>query len=56
MPDMPFAYAIAHAESSWTWSVFDIDGVTVAEGVQTSQSEALDAVQDSIQSAARRFG
>ncbi len=53
MTDQPFAYALAHAERGWSWSVYDADGQTVATGLDHSQSDAQAAVEDIIRQAAR---
>ncbi len=52
MPDMPFAYSLAQAESGWTWRIFDEEGETVAEGLDLSQVGAQAAVLSAIQQAA----
>lgn len=55
MTDQPFAYALAHAERGWSWSVYDADGQTVATGLDHSQSDAQAAVEDIIRQAARNL-
>ncbi|WP_310540652.1 hypothetical protein [Phenylobacterium sp.] len=52
MTDQPFAYSLAHAELGWSWSVYDLDGETVATGLDRSQSDAQAAVEDTIRRAA----
>lgn len=52
MPDMPFAYSLAQAESGWTWRILDEEGETVAEGLDLSQVGAQAAVLSAIQQAA----
>lgn len=52
MTDMPFAYSMSHAESGWTWSIFDEEGETVAQGMDMSQSGAQAAVESAIRQAA----
>ncbi|HQT52452.1 MAG: hypothetical protein Q8N10_04220 [Phenylobacterium sp.] len=52
MTDQPFAYSLAHAELGWSWSVYDLDGETVATGLDRSQSGAQAAVEDTIRRAA----
>ncbi len=48
MSELPFAYSLSHEERVWTWRVFDEDGETVATGAHPSQSDAQQAVEDSI--------
>ena len=38
------AYSLSQAESGWRWSVYDLDGVTVAAGDDPSQDAALAAI------------
>lgn len=52
MSELPFAYSLSHEELGWTWRVFDEDGVMVATGAQSSQSDAQAAIEDSIRRAA----
>ena len=28
MSEMPFAYSLVHAETGWTWRIFDEEGET----------------------------
>jgi hypothetical protein len=51
MTDFPFAYSLAHAESGWSWRIFD-EGETVAQGLDLSQSAAQAAVESAIRMAA----
>ena len=52
MTDFPFAYSLAHAESGWTWRIFDEEGETVAQGLDLSQSDAQASVESAIRTAA----
>lgn len=52
MTDFPFAYSLAHAETGWTWRIFDEEGETVAQGLDLSQSAAQAAVESAIRMAA----
>lgn len=52
MSEQPYAYSLTHAESGWTWCVYDEDGETVAAGSVYSQSDAQAAIEDSIRLAA----
>lgn len=52
MSDMPFAYSLVHAESGWTWAIFDEEGETVAQGLDHSQIGAQAAVESAIRRAA----
>jgi hypothetical protein len=38
------AYSLSQAESGWRWSVYDLDGVTVADGADPSQDAALASI------------
>jgi hypothetical protein len=40
-----FAYSLSHDEDVWRWSVYDEDGVTVADGVHQTQTGAQAAVE-----------
>ena len=42
------AYSLNQMESGWRWSVYDMDGVTVADGADVSRDAALKAVQQSL--------
>mgnify|MGYP001627521743 CR=1 FL=1 len=48
MTDQPFAYSLAPADSGWAWNIFDIDGETVASGIDASQSDAQATVEATI--------
>lgn len=43
-----FAYSLSHDEDVWRWSVYDEDGVTVADGVRPTQAAALAAVEQAL--------
>jgi hypothetical protein len=45
------AYSLNQMESGWRWSVYDEDGVTVADGADISRDAALKAVQQSLRMA-----
>ncbi|MGZ6013766.1 MAG: hypothetical protein ACXWK0_18130 [Caulobacteraceae bacterium] len=42
------AYSLNQVETGWRWSVYDVDGVTVADGADVSRDAALKAVQQSL--------
>lgn len=46
-----FAYSLSQAEDGWRWSVYDEDGVTVADGARATQDAALAEVYSMLQSA-----
>lgn len=46
-----FAYSLSQSEEGWHWSVYDEDGVTVADGDGATRSAAQIAVQQEL----RRF-
>jgi len=48
------AYSLNQMESGWSWSVYDEDGVTVADGADVSRDAALAAVQQSLRTAPER--
>jgi len=43
------AYSLSHDEDVWRWSVYDEDGVTVADGSQDTQDAAQAAVNSTLQ-------
>ena len=43
--DSFFAYSLSQSEEGWRWSVYDKDGVTVADGAHTSRDAAEAAVE-----------
>ena len=46
-----FAYSLSQNEDSWKWSVYDEDGVTVADGAHASRAAAQAAVDVTLRSA-----
>ena len=40
-----FAYSLSHDEDVWRWSVYDEEGVTVADGAHPTQAAAQAAVE-----------
>jgi hypothetical protein len=54
-----FAYSLSQVEEGWRWSVYDEDGVTVADGADASRDGAEAAVASTLRSApseTRSFG
>jgi hypothetical protein len=52
MPEYsPFAYSLSQVEEGWRWSVYDEDGVTVADGAHVSRDAAEAAVASTLRSA-----
>lgn len=49
--DSPFAYSLSQVEEGWRWSVYDEDGVTVANGAHVSRHAAEAAVASTLRSA-----
>jgi len=45
------AYSLSHDDDVWRWSVYDEDGVTVADGAHASQDAAQAAVEITLRSA-----
>jgi hypothetical protein len=43
-----FAYSLSHDDDVWRWSVYDEDGVTVADGVHATQAAAQAAVEQTL--------
>ena len=43
--ESPFAYSLSQVEEGWRWSVYDEDGVTVADGAHRSRDAAEAAVE-----------
>lgn len=39
-----FAYSLSQSEEGWRWSVYDEDGVTIADGAHPSRAAAQAAV------------
>ena len=51
MPEnTPFAYSLSQVEEGWRWSVYDEDGVTVADGAHVSRDAAERAVASTMRS------
>ena len=48
------AYSLSQNEAGWRWSVYDEDGVTVADGARESQAAAQAAVELTLQGAGNR--
>ena len=46
--DSPFAYSLSQVEEGWRWSVYDADGVTVADGANASRDAAEAAVASTL--------
>ena len=46
-----FAYSLSQREDGWAWSVYDEDGVTVADGAHASRAAAQAAVDRMLQPA-----
>ena len=44
------AYSLSHAEEGWRWSVYDEDGITVADGANTDRDAAQAAVESALRS------
>ena len=45
------AYSLSHDEDVWHWSVYDEDGVTVADGTHATQDAAMAAVHSMLRGA-----
>jgi hypothetical protein len=43
--DSCFAYSLSQSEEGWRWSVYDKDGVTIADGAHPSRDAAEAAVE-----------
>ena len=48
---MSLAYSLSHDDDVWRWSVYDEDGVTVADGAHPTQAAALAAVESMLRGA-----
>jgi hypothetical protein len=46
----PFAYSLRQVENGWLWSVYDEEGVTVADGADASRDAAQAAVESTLRS------
>ena len=44
MSDQTLAYSLSQVDQGWRWSVYDLDGVTVANGANSSREAAEAAV------------
>ena len=53
MRELNLAYSLSHDEDVWRWSVYDEDGVTVADGAHPTQAAAQQAVEITLRSASR---
>lgn len=51
MPQQSLAYSLNQVEEGWRWSVYDEDGVTVADGAHASRAAAEAAVEFTLRSA-----
>jgi len=45
-----FAYSLSQIEEGWRWSVYDEDGVTIADGAHKSRDAAEAAVASTLRS------
>ena len=50
------AYSLSHDEDVWRWSVYDEDGVTVADGIHPTLDAALAAVERTLRYAGGEAG
>lgn len=50
------AYSLSQDDDVWRWSVYDEDGVTVADGAHATQAAAQAAVNVTLQSAGIDLG
>ena len=48
---MSLAYSLSHDEDVWRWSVYDEDGITVADGAHATQDAAMAEVQSMLRRA-----
>jgi hypothetical protein len=53
MRELNLAYSLSHDEDVWRWSVYDEDGVTVADGAHATQAAAQQAVEITLRSVGR---
>jgi hypothetical protein len=44
------AYSLSQVEEGWRWSVYDEDGVTVADGAHSNRDDAQAAVESTLRS------
>jgi hypothetical protein len=47
---LSLAYSLSQAEEGWRWSVYDEDGVTVADGSGVDRESAQAAVDSTLRS------
>ena len=50
MPEQALAYSLSQVEEGWRWSVYDENGVTVADGAHASRDLAEAAVELTLRS------
>ena len=50
MQELSLAYSLSQSETGWRWCVYDLDGVTLANGADASRDAAQAAVDRSIRS------
>ena len=50
MTEQALAYSLSQVEEGWRWSVYDEDGVTVADGAHSSREAAEAAVVSTLRS------
>jgi hypothetical protein len=54
MPEQSsLAYSLSQVETGWRWSVYDEDGITVADGDHSSRDAAEAAVERLLRAAPR---
>jgi hypothetical protein len=51
-----FAYSLSHDEDVWRWSVYDEEGVTVADGAHATQDLAQAAVYTTLRTVGMDIG
>lgn len=49
------AYSLSQFENGWQWSVYDEDGVTVADGARQTQAAAMAEVHTALESAGAEY-
>lgn len=50
MQEPSLAYSLSQNETGWRWCVYDLDGVTLADGADASRDAAQAAVERSMRS------
>jgi hypothetical protein len=50
MSQPSFAYSLSQVEEGWRWSVYDEEGITVADGADPSRDAAKAAVESTLRS------